>query len=139
MNHAARSYGARRTVALAVALLALAGCGLSGPAYAPEPGDAAVVKMTVWLSFDPGSVTIRTGETVEWRNVSPFTHTVTFDPAVASDPGDAEVPAGARSFDSGPIEAGGVFRHTFAQAGSYRYFCKPHEGHGMVGAVIVEP
>jgi plastocyanin len=107
----------------------LAGCGLSGPAYEPAPEDAAVVDMTTWLSFDPSTIEITAGDTIEWRNTSPFTHTVTFTSAEA----------GTAAVDSGPIGPGEVFRHSFLTAGAYRYVCKPHEGHDMRGTVIVQP
>jgi plastocyanin len=113
-------------------LLMLAACGLSGPAYAPAPEDAAVVEMTTWLSFDPSTIEISAGDTVEWRNTSPFTHTVT-------SAGSADTAAGAEAFDSGPIRPGEVFRHNFLTAGTFAYVCKPHEGHDMRGTVVVKP
>mgnify|MGYP001174119896 CR=1 FL=1 len=118
-------------------LLGLAGCGVGGPAYGP-PGDAAaVVEMTSSLAFQPQSLHIRAGETVEWRNKSPFTHSVTDDPALAARPGDASLPAGAEPFRAS-VPAGGLYRHSFPVAGSYHYFCEPHEGFGMVGEIVVE-
>jgi plastocyanin len=105
---------------------------LGGPAYAPPPHDAAVVEMTTWLSFDPSDVEIMAGDTVEWRNTSPFTHTVTFEVA-----GGAT--GSAAAIDSGPIAPGAVFRHSFPEAGTYSYVCKPHEGHDMRGTVTVKP
>jgi plastocyanin len=35
------------------------------------------------------------------------------------------------------IEAGGSYQHTFDIAGTYEYFCIPHEGAGMIGTVEV--
>lgn len=113
-------------------LLLMIGCGLSGPAYAPAPKDAAVVEMTTWLSFDPPTIEITAGEAVEWRNTSPFTHTVTST-------GGPNSAAGTEGFDSGPIGPGEVFRHSFLRAGAFAYACKPHEGHGMRGTVVVQP
>ena len=113
-------------------LLLMTGCGLGGPAYAPAPKDAAVVEMTTWLSFDPPTVEITAGDAVEWRNTSPFTHTVT-------SAGGINNAAGAEGFDSGPIGPGEVFRHSFLKAGAFDYVCKPHEGHGMRGTVVVQP
>jgi plastocyanin len=110
----------------------MAGCGLSGPAYEPAPEDAAVVEMTTWLTFDPSTIEITAGDTIEWRNTSPFTHTVTFETA-------AGVAAASRALNSGPIGPGEVFRQSFAQPGTYPYVCKPHEGHDMRGTVVVRP
>jgi plastocyanin len=115
--------GTARSVFL---LLLLAGCGWGGPAYAPPAKGAAIVEMSTWLSFEPASITVKAGDTVEWRNTSPFTHTVTST-------------AAAEAFDSGAVKPGQVFRHTFTQAGAYRYVCKPHEEHDMRGTVVVEP
>jgi len=102
----------------------------------PEP--AAVVGMTNTLTFSPLSVTIRVGETVEWRNTSLLIHTVTGDPAKATVDGSVSLPPGAESFDSGNMNPEATFRHTFQTPGTYRYFCIPHEGTRMRGTVIVE-
>jgi len=64
---------------------------------------------------------------------------VTADPAAAKNPTDAELPPGAQAFDSGPLRPGQVYRHTFSVPGRYRYFCRPHEMHGMTAAVVVIP
>ena len=121
-------------------LLAFAACGLGGPAYeAPSPGVAAVVEMTNGLSFSPAEITLPVGGTVEWQNTSFFTHTVTADPKRARDPAHVSLPPGAEPFDSGEIPAGEVFQRSFTTPGTYRYFCIPHEGQGMLGTIIVEP
>lgn len=115
----------------------VAACSTSGPAYRPpSPDTAATVEMS-GFSFVPSSVRIKTGETVEWRNNSLFTHTVTDDPQ--RDPQRTALPPGAMPFDSGRIAAGETFRHSFTAPGTYRYKCIPHEDFGMVGTVIVEP
>ena len=123
---------------LTASLLSLGACGLGGPAYGPGSDAAAVVNMTNSLAFQPDAVRIKAGETVEWRNRSLFTHTVTDDPVRAKDAGDAQLPVGAQSF-SAQVGPGEVYRHIFAVPGTYRYFCMPHEGRGMHGQVIVEP
>lgn len=123
----------------AVALLVgLWGCA-EGPAYGPPAKDVAVtVQATNDLSFEPAVVRIQPGETVEWRNTSLFTHTVTLtrDRAAASD--DAQLPDGAQPFD-GTLTSGQVFRHTFEVTGTYDYVCDPHEALGMHGRVVVAP
>ncbi|HET7458122.1 MAG TPA: plastocyanin/azurin family copper-binding protein, partial [Gemmatimonadaceae bacterium] len=60
------------------------------------------------------------GTTVEWTNGDPLAHTVT---------------AVDRSFDSGLIQPGKTFRHTFAKPGSYAFYCMPHPF--MQGVVVV--
>ena len=130
----------KASIFLAAGALALSGCGLGGPAYrAPPAGVAATVDMTIGLKYAPPAVTIYAGQTVEWRNQSPFHHTVTNDPADAERARDAALPAGAQPFNSGYIDPGQVFRHTFTVPGTYRYFCDPHEGQGMVGTIYVRP
>lgn len=118
---------------------ALAGCAGSGPAYSPPPKDvAAVVDLTSGLAFEPPVVTIPQGGTVEWRNTSLFTHTVTDVPGQAKSPTDVALPPGAAPFRA-ELPPGQILRHTFEVAGTYRYFCEPHESLGMVGEVIVKP
>lgn len=90
-------------------------------------------------SYDPLTVTVRAGDTVEWQNTSLITHTVTDDPKRAETAGDATLPPGAAPFNSGNIPAGQVYLHTFTKPGTYHYFCTHHEDDGMVGTVVVMP
>lgn len=122
---------------LGLVLLGLSGCTGSGPAYSPPAlQTAATIRLTSTLSFDPASVEVRSGETVEWRNVSIFTHTVTDDPTLVGDDADVALPPGAESFNVS-LPAGEVFRHRFTTPGTYRYVCMPHQGFGMHGQVVV--
>lgn len=120
-------------------VLALTGCGLGGPAHGPPAGNAAAVIDMGFESYDPPTVGIRSGDTVEWRNTSLITHTVTDDPSGAQRPGDAALPPGAPPFDSGGIPAGQVYLRQFAAPGTYRYFCRHHEDDGMLGTIKVAP
>lgn len=120
--------------------LSLTACGFGGPAYdRPPPRVDKRVDMTTTLNFAPRQTTIRVGDTVEWRNVSPMEHTVTADPARARNPAHVRLPPGAESFHSGTIQPGQTYRRTFTVAGEYRYFCIPHEEQGMVGTLTVLP
>ena len=106
---------------------------------AADGAPAAVVTMPE-MAFEPNRVTVRAGETVEWRNDSDIVHTVTADPARAKDPEKSvALPEGAETFHSGRMKPGDVFRHTFTVPGHYRYFCVPHERMGMIGEVEVTP
>ena len=98
---------------------------------------AAVVKM-IGQDFQPKTVTISAGQTVEWVNTAGDPHTVTVEPDKALVPTDAALPKNAQPFDSGTIGANMTFSHTFKTPGTYRYFCTLHEGNGMVGEVIVK-
>ena len=63
------------------------------------------------LAFASSTLTIAAGTTVAWTNNDPLPHTVT---------------AVDRSFDSGSIPSGGVYRRTFTKPGTYQLFCIPH-------------
>lgn len=71
-------------------------------------------------AFDPATVKINVGDTVEWTNPELITHTVTFE-----------------TFGSGDIEQDGTFKHTFTAKGEYKYACKHHKNLGMTGTVVV--
>ena len=135
----AASRGLLTGAVLTMGSLGLSACATSGPAYEPVSTDvAAIVSATNGLNFEPKVVRIRVGETVEWRNTSLFSHTVTDDPENAGGKRKAyaSLPAGAVPFDA-KLPAGQVFRHTFTVPGTYRYFCKPHEAFDMRGEIIV--
>jgi len=116
-----------------------AGAAVPDSVLAEETKPAAVVKMTGWMKFDPAKVTVNVGDTVEWKNTSIVVHTVTCDTKKAADPKHVALPEGAEPFDSGNVSAGKTFTHTFTVAGTYKYFCIPHEKMGMVGEVEVKP
>ena len=75
------------------------------------------------LGFEPSNITIVIGvnNTVVWKNEDSDWHTATSD-----------IP----EFDSGVIQPGGSFTHTFLRAGTYAYHCDPHPW--MTGVVIVK-
>jgi len=118
----------------------LAACGISGPAHTdPPPPEVDAIVTMGFTDFDPETVTIPAGGTVQWRNTSPITHTVTADATLARDPANVALPEGAQPFHSGDVEAGQVWSRTFTVPGTYRYVCLPHERQGMIGTVIVRP
>ena len=129
-----------RNIALVsiLGMLALAGCGLGGPAHDPVKPGMVGVDMG-FASFEPATIHVKAGQTVAFRNNAVITHTVTADPAKASDPKDASLPAGASAFDSGDISPGEVYTHAFTVPGTYVYFCMHHESDGMVGTIVVDP
>jgi len=128
--------------AAGLALLALLGCA-AGAAGAKSAADAGRVPPEVRildsLTFEPKHLVVRVGDTVVWHNESLLVHTVTADPKVAARPEDVALPEGAAPFDSGFLAPKATFRHTFDRPGTYRYFCIPHEGAGMIATVEVEP
>jgi len=119
-------------------VLLVTGCGVGGPAHGPPDARAAAVVDMGFESFTPATVTVKTGQIVEWRNTSPITHSVSFDPNAAAKASDAVLPTGVQPFASGDIAAGNVYLHTFDTPGTYHYFCTHHEGGGMLGTVVVQ-
>jgi LPXTG-motif cell wall-anchored protein len=63
------------------------------------------------FQFAPGNVSVNVGDTVTWSNNGPTGHSAT---------------ATNGSFDTGILEKGSSGSHTFSQAGTFSYFCKPH-------------
>jgi plastocyanin len=108
------------------------------PAGPPIEGDVTI-SMTPQFTYAPAAAQARVGQTVVWVNNSPTVHTVTADPTLANNSASVMLPAGAEPFASPLVSAGGSFAHTFTVAGTYRYFCQPHEGAGMVATIVIAP
>jgi plastocyanin len=90
--------------------------GAPGTDYKPGP--------TIEISnfaFNPETVTIAVGTTVNWVNDDSVQHTVTSD---------------IGAFDSGGLAKGGTFSFTFTAAGTYGYHCTFHSS--MKGTVTVQ-
>lgn len=103
-----------------------------------QSSQTVTIEITDMLTYIPNMITINAGDTIEWKNNSLLVHTVTADPKLAAKPDNVNLPKEAKPFDSGDIVPGGIYRHKFNVQGHYRYFCKPHEGAGMIGEVIVK-
>lgn len=135
--------GLRVCSAIAYATLCavvLTGCISEAPEPAGPPVDGDVtIDMTTQFTYSPAAAQARVGQTVVWMNTSPTPHTVTADPALAANAGSVMLPEGAEPFASPLVSAGGSYSYTFTVAGTYRYFCQPHEGAGMIGTVVVAP
>jgi plastocyanin len=126
-------------VALAAGFAVNTGCASAPTSLPGQPAPAAVVECHLH-SFEPATVTIKAGQAVLWRNTTTLVwHTVTLDPSLAEKQEDVAMPTGAKTFDSGKISSGDSFEHVFDVPGTYKYFCQPHESHGMLGEVIVQP
>ena len=98
-----------------------------------------MVQLTDALKFEPPTLTVARGTSVTWRNASQLVHTVTDDASKAANAANVQLPAGAQAWDSGDLNAGQTFTHTFDVAGTYKYFCVPHETAGMLAIVVVTP
>jgi plastocyanin len=126
----------------AAALMLLSGCGgtdrrrwSGAPASAPV---AAVVEVHLTCAtgdtdapcaFRPAEVTIRAGGTVRWVNDDATYHTVTSTGSL-----DRRAPDGR--FDAVLDMTGARFQRTFAEPGTYPYYCQPHSEF-MTGTVHV--
>ncbi len=110
---------------LLLSLIAFAGCGKKTQTTTPKvpsttpsttSGNTVTAKN---FSFDPQELTVTAGTEVTFKNEDSVTHTFT-----------------GTDFDSGDIQPGGEFKHTFATAGSYDYHCSIHPS--MTGKIIVK-
>jgi plastocyanin/uncharacterized membrane protein len=86
-----------------------------------QPASTNHVVILKQVHFDPPEITIRVGDTVEWRNEDIFSHTVTADDG---------------SFDSGLIDPGQSFQKAFRNSQTVAYHCRPHPN--MKAALIVQ-
>ena len=98
-------------------------------------GETYIVKMgsdTGMLKFEPATLTIKQGDTVKWVINKFAPHNVVFD---GSSPGAEQLSHQGLLFSTGDS-----FESTFTadMVGTYRYYCAPHRGAGMVGEIIVE-
>lgn len=78
------------------------------------------------FQFIPSAITIPAGTTVIWTNDEQAKHTASADDGL---------------FDSGDQNLGDSFSYTFAEPGTYPYFCRYHgdvDGIGMAGTIVVE-
>ena len=95
------------------------------------------VSMDIHNMFEPASVTVAVGDTVQWINNGVLVHTVTFDPAQAIKAADVALPSGVAPFASEDLNQDDTYSHKFTAKGTYKYVCKYHEEMGMMGTVIV--
>lgn len=97
-----------------------------GVASAAQPSSAAAAasaRVTIeLLKYSPATIEIGQGQTVEWANNDLAPHTVT-----SEDGGE---------LNSGSVDAGASWSHTFPQPGTFPYYCTFHSE--MRGTVIVK-
>ena len=122
------SSASRTLVLLAVlALMSAAGFPPHASAGLPANSQSASTKtVTVVIrgfKFDPETVTVNQGDTVEWKNEDIVPHTATEDVAKPA-------------FDSGTIQVGAMWRYVARNKGTYNYTCTLHPN--MEGKLIVQ-
>jgi plastocyanin len=115
------------------------------PAAAPTTHRVRMVQQGAKYLFVPADFTIKSGDVVEFVNISGGPHNVSFD--------KDHIPAGARDVLNramakrqsdlmGPFltQPNEVYAISFAGApkGQYNYYCLPHRALGMIGVITVE-
>jgi plastocyanin len=75
------------------------------------------------FSYQPSSLTVTQGTTVNWTNFDSATHTVTSD--------------SGNDLNSQDLNKGDIYSHTFSQTGTFYYHCKYHPN--MKGTIVVQP
>jgi plastocyanin len=110
-----------KLTAFTIVVVGLAlGFGKNGDLF----GQGNVVSVSIVdFAFTPKTITVPVGTTVRWTNTGNAPHTVTS----TSSP---------KAFDSGTLNSGDTFQHTFTTAGQFPYRCNIHPS--MTGTVIVE-
>lgn len=105
----------------------------------------AMVEMVEGQRFKPDAAVVPAGTTVTFVNESAEAHTVTAyqdeipDDAKYFASGDFLTEAEARdNLADGIIGQEDTFEVTFGVAGTYEYFCIPHESQGMKARIVVE-
>lgn len=128
-----------RLALAALLVLSFGGCmvDFGAPARDFEPfGDATattvggelefIVEM-LNITFVPRSITVPVGATVTWINRDPMDHTVS----------EGDPPGSGSIFDSGLLRPEQSWSYTFAEPGSWEYFCRTHPSLMRDNEVIV--
>ena len=92
-------------------------------AAAPQQNAAATAQVKIDnFTFEPQTITVKQGTTVQWTNRDDIPHTVVSDDKT--------------TFKSKPLDTDDKFSYTFTKAGTYPYFCSLHPK--MTAKVVVE-
>ena len=113
---------------LIVGIMAFAPSAFADTAVTMTKGSSAdQTCVTANNCFDPAQVNITPGTEVDWKNADTASHTVT-----SGKPSDNTT---GTIFDSSLVKAGGEFKFTFNDPGTFDYYCQVHPW--MTGQVIV--
>jgi plastocyanin len=93
------------------------------PANSQNASTKTVTVVIRGFKFDPETVTVNQGDTVEWKNEDIVPHTATEDVAKPA-------------FDSGTIQVGAMWRYVARNKGTHNYTCTLHPN--MEGKLIVQ-
>jgi plastocyanin len=112
----------RRIVMLFILTVAVVAAVYAKPALTPSQENAGKYDVTIDnFSFSPMALTVPAGTQVTWINHDDVPHTV-----VSTD----------NKFKSQALDTDEKFSYTFADAGTYEYYCSVHPK--MTGKIIVE-
>ncbi|MBI4145295.1 cupredoxin family copper-binding protein [Candidatus Woesearchaeota archaeon] len=107
---------------LAILSLLLVACGQTAPVEEKSGETLGTADQVVTINsfkFSPAEVTVRTGQTVVWKNQDSASHTIAID-----------------GTESPELFNGDTWSHTFDTAGTFDYLCGIHPS--MKGTVVVE-
>jgi nitrite reductase (NO-forming) len=113
----------------------LAAAADAEPVPAPQDPNTILIPPGAWepanaaTAYSPSTLTVPVGTTVVWQNDDALLHTVTSGPSN----GNTGTPDGL--FDSGNIDPGMSWSHTFDETGTFAFHCTPHPW--MMGSIEV--
>ncbi|WP_423745776.1 plastocyanin/azurin family copper-binding protein (plasmid) [Haladaptatus sp. SPP-AMP-3] len=85
--------------------------------------------------FDPIGLHVKPGDTVKWACKS-GAHSATSYSKGNPKVNNVLIPKGADGWNSGILQPGQSFTHTFTTKGTYDYYCIPHKTLGMVARIV---
>jgi plastocyanin len=110
----------------ATATMALAPTATVNMAAPPAVSGTTVEAKLQLFAFSPNPIEVAVGTTVQWTNEDDIEHSVT----------SGAPPEGDGVIDSGFFTKGQSYSYTFAEPGTYEYFCRRHNS--MTGSVVVK-
>jgi plastocyanin len=119
---AQRSAGTLLACALGVCALTLTAGSAAATGGPPPTGPRSVIEDR---AYKPGGITVAAGQTVTWHNETLTPHTVTSTTGL---------------FGSGRLNGGETYTITFANPGTFNYYCTIHPTmKGAVTVLAIEP
>ncbi|HUQ16749.1 MAG TPA: plastocyanin/azurin family copper-binding protein [Candidatus Saccharimonadales bacterium] len=116
----------RLALAATASLALLAGCSAAPTSTGAAPAAASSAVEVTGFKFVPATLEVAKGTKVTWTNKDTTKHTVTSGKDGTKD----------SKFDGPLADAPGTFTFTFAESGTYAYFCSIHKS--MVGTITVK-
>jgi plastocyanin len=129
----------RFTLAVLTVILVVSSFAVFTPSASAETYQVKLGTDKGLLQFQPKSLTIKPGDTIEWVNNKVPPHNVVFDKA-KNPTKDADL-AKTLSHTKLLLNPGQKQTTTFpadAPVGDYTFYCAPHRGAGMVGKITVQ-